>query len=184
MSNSTSDLSKTGKTGKVEKHQNLISQRAFAKLVGVSATAIWHHVKKGTITLVNGKIDPESAKRELVKKMDLTHGKTRINLLSTKEEKQKRVTQENKVDFNSSKAQRESYRAKLAELEYNEKAGTFINAKEVRDVNESIYRIFRDRLLNIPTRLSGTLAAEEDQKRVHDILEAEIKKAIEAGVNG
>lgn len=184
MSNSTSDLNKTGKTGKVEEPQKLVSQRAFAKMVGVSATAIWHHVKKGTITLVNGKIDPESAKQELSEKMDLTHGKTRINLLSPKEAKEKEVIKENKLDFNSSKAERERFRAKLAELEYNEKVGTFVNAKEVRDANESIYRIFRDRLLNIPTRLSGTLAAEEDQKRVHEILEAEIKKAIEAGVNG
>ncbi|MCP4368216.1 MAG: hypothetical protein GY797_08945, partial [Deltaproteobacteria bacterium] len=71
--------------------------------------------------------------------------------------------------------------AKLAELEYNEKAGNYIIAKEVRDANETLYRVFRDRLLNIPIRISGQLAVETEQQKVHDLLDSEIKKAIEVG---
>ncbi len=175
MNNSTSNSSKPTK---------LISQRKFAEMLGVSRTTIWQHVQKGNITLIDGKIDPEKAKEELASNIDLTHGRTKVLITSKKEAAVKAARHDSTINFNSAKAQRENYRAKMAELEYNEKAGIYVIAKKVRDVNETLYRRFRDRLLNIPDRICGQLAAETDQQRVSDLLEAEIKKAIEAGVYG
>ncbi len=150
-------------------------------MLGVSRTAIYQHVQKGNITLTDGKIDPEKAKKELASNIDLTHGRSKVVITSKDIEIEKDKRQKDTIRFKDAKAKREHYRAKLAELEYNEKAGTYVNAKEVRDANESMYRVFRDRLLNIPSRLSGTLAAQDDQQKVHELLEVEIKKAIEAG---
>ena len=42
----------------------------------------------------------------------------------------------------------------------------------------------RDALLNIPERLAAMLAAEADERRVHEILAAEIRAALEALMDG
>ncbi len=159
----------------------LISQKKFAEILGVSRTAIWHHVQKGNITLIDGKIDPEKAKEELASNIDLTHGRSKVVIVSKDIEIDQDKRPNDTIRFKDAKAKREYYRAKLAELEYNEKAGNYIIAKEVRDANETLYRVFRDRLLNIPIRISGQLAVETEQQKVHDLLDSEIKKAIEVG---
>ncbi|MCP4368892.1 MAG: hypothetical protein GY797_12375 [Deltaproteobacteria bacterium] len=172
MKSSTSNSSKPPK---------LISQLKFAEMVGVSRATIREHVQKGNITLVEGKIDPEKAKKELASKIDLTHGRSKVLIDSKYVEIEKDKRQKDTVRLNDAKAKREIYRAKLVELEYNEKAGIFVIAKEVRDANETLYRVFRDRLLNIPSRISGQMAAETEQQKVHHLLDHEIKKAIEVG---
>jgi hypothetical protein len=40
------------------------------------------------------------------------------------------------------------------------------------------YRTFRDGMLNIPDRLAAVLAAETDARRTHELLSAEIRKAL------
>ncbi|GJQ60250.1 MAG: HTH domain-containing protein [Candidatus Scalindua sp. AMX11] len=159
----------------------LISQKKFAEMLGVSRTAIWQHIQKGNITLTNGKIDPERAKEELASNIDLTHGRSKVLIASKDIEIEQDQRQYDTIRFRDAKAKREHYRAKLAELEYNEKAGIFVIAKEVRDANETLYRVFRDRFLNIPSRISGQLATETEQQKVHYLLDNEIKKAIEVG---
>ncbi len=150
-------------------------------MLGVSRTAIWQHIQKGNITLTDGKIDPEKAKEELASNIDLTHGRSKVVITSKDVEIEKDKRQNDTIRFKDAKAKREHYRAKLAELEYNERAGIFVIAKEVRDANETLYRVFRDRLLNIPSRISGQLAAKTEQQKVHHLLDNEIKKAIEVG---
>ncbi len=160
----------------------LISQKKFAEILGVSRTAIWHHVQKGNITLIDGKIDLKKAKEELASNIDLTHGRSKVLIAPKNIKIEKDERQKDTVRFSDAKAKREHYRAKLAELEYNKKAGIFVIAKDVRDSNETLYRVLRDRLLNIPIRISGQLAVETEQQKVHDLLNYEIKKAIEVSL--
>lgn len=75
---------------------------------------------------------------------------------------------------------KEHYRAELARLEFEERIGTLTQAEGVEREAFRIGRLVRDGLLNIPSRLAGVLAAESDQRRVHDLLETEIRQALEA----
>lgn len=75
---------------------------------------------------------------------------------------------------------KEEFRAKLVELEYEERVQMLVRRDEVEETAFHAGRLVRDTLLNIPSRLAGILAAESDQRKVHDVLEQEIRQALES----
>lgn len=77
-------------------------------------------------------------------------------------------------------AKKEKFRAKLAELDYLERIADLVRRAEVEAESFRIGRQVRDAILNIPSRLAGIVAAESDQRRVHDLLEQELRQALEA----
>ena len=79
-----------------------------------------------------------------------------------------------------SQRRKEEFRAKLVELDYEERVGTLVRKDLIEETAFRVGRLVRDGLLNIPSRLAGILAAETDQRKVHDLLEAEIRQVLEA----
>ncbi|HMU54836.1 MAG TPA: hypothetical protein PKA61_07510 [Nitrospira sp.] len=79
-----------------------------------------------------------------------------------------------------SQRKKEEFRAKLVELEYEERVGTLVRKDEVEKEMFQIGRLVRDAVLNVPSRLAGIIAAESDQRKVHDLLERELRQALEA----
>lgn len=79
-----------------------------------------------------------------------------------------------------SQAKKEEFRAKLVELEYEERVGTLVRKEDVEKESFRVGRLVRDAVLNVPSRLAGILAAESDQRKVHDLLEKELRQALEA----
>lgn len=79
-----------------------------------------------------------------------------------------------------SQRKKEEFRAKLVELEYEERVGTLVRKEEVEKEMFRIGRLVRDAVMNVPSRLAGILAAESDQRKVHDQLETELRQALEA----
>lgn len=82
--------------------------------------------------------------------------------------------------FIESQARREMFKANLTELEYLVQVGKLIPADEVDSEWFKLARLVRDTMLNIPARIAGQLAHETDQRKVQDLLEAEIVQALEA----
>ncbi len=82
--------------------------------------------------------------------------------------------------FIESQARREMFKANLTELEYLEQVGKLIPAEEVDREWFELARLVRDTMLNIPARLADQLAHETDQRKVQDMLEAEIYQALES----
>lgn len=82
--------------------------------------------------------------------------------------------------FAQIQARKEHYRAELARLEFEERIGQLVEKQTVESSAFRLARLVRDAMLNIPARLAGILAAETDQRRVHDLLEQEIRQALEA----
>ena len=79
-----------------------------------------------------------------------------------------------------SQAKKEEFRAKLVELEYEERVRTLVQESKVTEEAFRVGRLVRDAMLNVPARLAGILAAESNQRKVHDLLEKEIRQALEA----
>ena len=79
-----------------------------------------------------------------------------------------------------SQAKKEEFRAKLVELEYEERVGTLVRKDAVEEEAFRVGRLVRDAVLNVPARLAGILAAETDQRKAHDLLEAELRQALES----
>jgi hypothetical protein len=83
------------------------------------------------------------------------------------------------IDYSKARAIRESYLAKLAKMEFEERSGNLISRHEVEVAAFNRFRTFRDNMLNIADRLSAVLAAENDAASVHQILSTDIRKALE-----
>ncbi|MDZ4678408.1 MAG: hypothetical protein SGI74_12965 [Oligoflexia bacterium] len=77
------------------------------------------------------------------------------------------------------RAVRETYQARIAKLEFEEKTGKLIDAEKVKLEAFEVARIVRDALLNIPNRISNELAGEPDPVKVHKLLSQEITRALE-----
>lgn len=71
-------------------------------------------------------------------------------------------------------------RARKAELEILELTKILIPAKDVKDAAFEKARMVRDQMLNISSRISPIVAAEHDSKKVHEILDKEIRQVLEA----
>jgi len=75
--------------------------------------------------------------------------------------------------------EREKWKAKLTELDYQERIGDVVAAADVDREWFELARLVRDSMLNLPARLADQLAHETDQRKVHDLLEQEIYRALE-----
>ena len=83
-----------------------------------------------------------------------------------------------------SRIKSEVERAKLLEIKARVEAGKYIAVDEVKAAAFNRARVVRDALLNIPERLAAMLAAEADERRVHQILATEIRAALEELMDG
>jgi phage terminase Nu1 subunit (DNA packaging protein) len=74
--------------------------------------------------------------------------------------------------------------ADTAELNYRERQGELVERKAVGDREFRLGRQVRDQILNVPSRVSGTCAAETNQDKVHELLSRELNQALEALAHG
>jgi len=84
------------------------------------------------------------------------------------------------AQYSRARAIREYYQASLAKIEYEQKVGKLLPKDEVQAAAFNTYRQFREQLLNIPDRVAAIIAAETgmDTKKVHEILTAEVRHAL------
>jgi phage terminase Nu1 subunit (DNA packaging protein) len=70
------------------------------------------------------------------------------------------------------------YRARLRQLEYESRAGTFVRAEDVAHRWFELARTTRVRLMSIPARVAASIAATSDVHEVRTRLEDEIRSAL------
>ena len=85
---------------------------------------------------------------------------------------------ESGLEYSKARAVRESYLARLAKIDFEERTEKLVSADEVRVTSFNRFRQFRDGMLNIPDRLAAVLAAESNPRQVHELLATEIRKAL------
>lgn len=151
-----------------------VSLRQYAKHRGVSHTAVEKAVKQGRIQLTpDGKIDPEVADRDWSRNSSPVNAPRRPFRTPTVGE-----GPASGPTYAQSRAVRELYLARLAKIEFEERAAKLVSRDEVTVAAFTKARTVRDNLLNIPDRLAAMLAAEVDPTQVHQILSDEIRKAL------
>jgi hypothetical protein len=146
-----------------------ISQRAYARHRRVALSAVQKAVETGRIsTLADGTIDPEVADREWAER----------SRAYTRGQDEEDSGAFGASQYSKARAVREHYMARLAKLDYEQKVGSLVPKAEVQIAAFNERRRFRDHMLNIPDRVAAMLAAETDATRCYDILQVEIRKAL------
>jgi len=156
----------------------------FARHKGVSREAVSKAIRTGRLfaSLVeeNGqktKLNLDLANREWVENTD-----TKRKKFEDIDQDQENVPalRQKMPPLNQSRLVLETYKARLAKLEYEEKVGKLIDADQVRESAFKLARQTRDGVLNIADRVAADLAAETDAFKVHARLTKEIREALRA----
>lgn len=158
---------------KIQKEKTLMSMKEYAKKRDVSYELIRRYVKQERITLIDKKIDPEIADKELEDNVEI-NGNAKL----AKKSKSNITETNHTVEFNKAKARRERSKADLAELEYKEKAGLLIAVETVEREAETLYRQYRDQMLNVVIRATKKLLGETNEFKFRKVLKSEIENAI------
>jgi hypothetical protein len=177
-----------------------VTFKEFAKIKGVTLEAVRRAIE--TKRLVNclvynprykkPKIDPAVAMQEWEKNTDHSR-RFRGNDIRTVTRAAPYIKPDvNRPDeapqaggptLNESRAITEAYRARMAKIEYEEKIGSLVEAAKVKEKAFQLGRVLRDSLIGIPDRISGELAGLSDSYRIHEIITAEIRNAIEGVID-
>ncbi|MET4695015.1 hypothetical protein [Endozoicomonas lisbonensis] len=152
----------------------LLSQSEFAKRQGWSRQYVGKLVRSGKITLINGKIDSERA-LAAIKAQSEPSTELRTRPRSEAVLPSAPTDSRQAVDFVTARTMREAFRAKMARMEYEEKAGKLTDASKVKADAFRAARIVRDALLGLPDRLSDILAAENDPAEIRQLLIVELE---------
>ena len=179
-----------------------LSIRAYAQHRGVSHTAVAKAIKAGRISVEpDGKIDPAKADaqwaRNTLPSQNLNTGapkpatkvatppvSTPVATGSSRELQPPLETGRiSAPDYQTSRAIREAYAARLAKLEFEERTGKLLNADEVKVKHFNLARLLRDRIQQIPRKLApqivAAVVAQPDQRVVEDLLMEAIREALE-----
>ena len=167
-----------------------ISLRAYAKLRGVSDGAVRKAIKTGRIkTESDGTIDP--AKADIAWNKNTNPAQQRQQIAPEKQvetttipptppqpDTEKRTSAV--PAYQTSRAVRETYAAKMAKLDFEERTKGLVKADEVKVAAFNSARQVRDRLFCIPPRLAAVLAAEDNAHTIEQLLQKELRDALEA----
>jgi hypothetical protein len=80
--------------------------------------------------------------------------------------------------FTAVRTRREEQLARLAEIEVRKKSGQLIDVSRVRAEVVTAGVMIRESLLAIPERLAAVCAAETDEQRIRQLMDAEIRHAL------
>jgi pyruvate/2-oxoglutarate dehydrogenase complex dihydrolipoamide acyltransferase (E2) component len=175
-----------------------MSLRAYARHRGVSLRAVQKAIASGRIsTQADGRLDAASADANWASNTaprPIPAAKPpakRPVIVSTPEgahhhaeprpavrESSEPPKLESGLEYSKARAYKESFLARIAKMDYEERAGKLVSRDEMKVAAFNRYRTFRDGMLNIPDRLAAVLAAETDPRRTHELLSTEIRKAL------
>ena len=83
------------------------------------------------------------------------------------------------ASYQEARAIKEALGARMARLEYEERLGQLVSAKEVRREAFRRGRTLRDRLMALPSRVGPLMAAELSAKGVRALLDREIRAVLD-----
>ena len=134
----------------------LMSKTAYAEHRNVTLPYISKLVRSGKIPTVDGKIDPVAADAILDKK----GGTGKLNAFDED-------------------ARLKKWKADLAELEFNERAGKLVAVEVVEKELNKAFTVVRRRILSMPTKLTPVIQAEATGVGIRNVLEAEATEILQ-----
>ena len=168
----------------------LITMAELAEIKGISKAAVSKRVKSGrldaAIVLVGGKkkLNKDIAldiwenttdiQRTAIQQQGLTP-EQKNELLNVIDE----LPAEQIPDFNTSRAKKMYYDAKLAEIEVNFKNKELVDAKETEKKGYELAKSISSKLMSLPERVSALFASETDAASIGKVLKEELYNCID-----
>ncbi len=151
----------------------LITQTEYARRRGCSEAAVRRAITDGRITTVDGRIDPVAADAQWERNTRPRAGSAPASSRPPAAEADAKPRDDSN-GYWVAKSRREQAEAELSELKLAEQMGQLVRAADIQSAYSRRAAALRESLLQIPSRLSAQLAAESDQARCHDLLQAEL----------
>lgn len=161
-----------------------LSTTEFAERVGVSRQRILTAINSGVLVTsvtktMNGKkpeytIDEESGLKEWASNIDPSKQRDQDKAAATKDMGGK----EGGGNYQKARAAKEFFNAKIAELEFHERAGKLISADRVKAESFKIGRRVRDSLMSVPERVAAELATMTEPREISIYLKEQIAAAL------
>lgn len=165
------------------------TQAALAARLGISTAAVAKGVASGRVDGAkkpDGSLDIDLAEklwRENTHPADRRNKRTKVTKSTDAETLREEaeaigVDPDDLLPYNEAARLLKNYQARLAELDYEQKAGKLLDVDQVEKSAFKVARLTRDAMLAIPDRLSAELAGVSDPFVIHEKLIAEIHAAI------
>ena len=160
-----------------------VSLRSYARMRGCSLTAVQKAIaSKRITTLPDGTIDAERANEDWAKNTFAGQTVHKPNAPSADRippiHESPAASGDPVTAYLRARAVKESFAARTAQLEYEERAGKLIPAARAAEYAATFSAIVKDGLMAMPDRLSPMLAAVDDEKAIHRMLVAEVSAAL------
>ena len=168
----------------------LITMAELAEIKGISKAAVSKRVKSGrldaAIVLIGGK---KKLKKDVA--LDIWENTTDIQRTAiqqqglTPEQKNEllnvidELPPEEIPDFNTSRAKKMYYDAKLAEIEVNFKNKELVDAKETEKKGYELAKSMSSKLMSLPERVSALFDSETDAASIGKVLKEELYNCID-----
>lgn len=168
-----------------------MSVRAYAQHRGVSHPAVIKAIKSGRIaTEPDGSIDPIKADAQWDRHTRTAQPTTpkvanaRPSASAAPPVSSPQTSDDTRgVDYHKARAVRETYAARLAKLDFEERSAKLISKDEADTEFFTLARQLRDRIQQIPRKVApeivALVVATPDVRGVTDILDAAIREALE-----
>jgi len=160
-----------------------ISTIEFGKKVGVSKQRVLDAIEAGVLSSSVTKtphgegfryrIDEGQGLKEWADNIDPAKQRDSSKQAATKE-----MSGEGNSNYKKAAAARMFYNAKLAELEYQEKAGKLVSSDKAKAEAFKIARRVRDSLLGVPERVAAEVAAMTEPRDIAIYLKEQIADAL------
>lgn len=168
-----------------------MSVRAYAQHRGVSHPAVIKAIKSGRIaTEPDGSIDPTKADAQWDRHTRTAQPTTpkvataRVSASAAPPSPMPPANDDTRgVDYHKARAVRETYAARLAKLEFEERSEKLVSKAETDTLFFTLARQLRDRMQQIPRKVApeivALVVASPDVRGVTDILDVAIREALE-----
>jgi len=145
-----------------------VTQTELANDLGVTKQAVHKAIAARRLELgEDGRLDLETSRVRW-------HETSRSSTVTAQ-----RVADEGRPDYHLGRAIRETYLAKLARLEFEERSGKLVEAQKVQAQAFDAGRRIREHLITMGDRIAAQVAAEGDRAVCYQIIMAEVERALD-----
>lgn len=167
----------------------LISQADFAKAIKVSRARVGQAIKTGVLSqsLVKAKsksgadkikINLELGLKEWANNIDQSKQRDNSKQLETAQMQQTGKSEVGQSNYQKAKGVKEFYQAKIAEIDYQERAGKLVPVNKIKAEAFKMARNLRDTLMAIPEKTSAELVHMNDAREIQIYLKNIIADAL------